>query len=285
MAKAEEKPIPAKGEDRDAGPGEVQLGIISAMYSSTSWPSLTRALEDARDGNGAGLVKLTDRYLQREGNGDYPNLIEANSAVNYVDQECPKDPEAYRSLGEEFAKDAPTFGPSAATSGLTCAYWQAEADPVKTPEGRGAPPIIIIATTNDPATPYEWGRALSEQLESGTLVTHRGEGHTIYAQGNACIDEVVNNYLLNLAVPAAGTTCGNGRLPPGEAAKPTPSVAPNEGDPTKAPATASPSSAPAPPSTGDAREDGSVRVGLWALAIVSGAVFIVGLTALAARRR
>ncbi len=39
IAAAEAKPIPAKNADRPAGPGEVQLGIISAMYNKLSWPS------------------------------------------------------------------------------------------------------------------------------------------------------------------------------------------------------------------------------------------------------
>lgn len=282
IARAEEKPIPAKNADRPAGPGEVQLGIISAMYSKVTWSSLTRALQDAQAGDGTGLVRLTDQYLQRDGSGSYPNLIEANAAVNYVDQVCPKDPEAYRALGEKFAKDAPTFGRSAATAGLTCAYWQAKPDPVTAPRARGAPPIIVIATTNDPATPYEWGQALSEQLESGVLVTHRGEGHTIYAQGNACIDAVVNGYLLNRAAPAAGTTCGNGPPPPNQRASPTPSAAPNEGGATQVPLTGT--TAPAPPATGDAREDGSMTVGLWALALMVASLVVAGAAVLVVRR-
>jgi len=287
IARAEQSPIPAKDADRPAGPGEVQLGIISAMYSKLTWTSLTRALQEARDGDGSGLVELTDQYLQREGDGDYPNLIEANAAVNYVDSACPKDPEAYRLLGDRFAKDAPTFGRSAATSGLLCAYWPATANPVDAPEGKGAPPIIVIATTNDPATPYEWGVALSQQLESGILVTHRGEGHTIYAQGNACIDSVVNSYLLTLAVPAEGTTCGNGPPPPSQQANPTPASsptsAPSEADPTATPrATVSP---PAPPSTGEARDDGSAKVGFWALAAVLFAAVVAGLLVVWVRRR
>ncbi|MGE0599788.1 MAG: alpha/beta hydrolase [Dehalococcoidia bacterium] len=279
-AAAEAKPIPAKNADRPAGPGEVQLGIISAMYSKLSWPSLTRALTDAQGGDGTGLVRLSDSYLQRESNGDYPNLIEANAAVNYVDQECPKDPETYRELGKEFAKDAPTFGPSAATLGLTCAYWDAKPDPVSAPRGKGAPPIVVIATTNDPATPYEWGKALSEQLESGILLTHRGEGHTIYAQGDKCIDDVVNAYLLNLAIPATGISCGNGPPPPGEQAQATPSAAPSEGDATKVPAT--PTGAPAPPATGDGRDDGSMRVAAWAVSLTLAGLLLVGVVVLLA---
>lgn len=273
IAAAEESPIPAPGADRDAGPGEVQLGIISALYSPFTWNRLTNALVDALEGDGTGLVELTDSYLQRDGSGDYSNLIEANSAVNYVDYTCPKDPEEYRELGEIFAEDAPTFGRSASTSGLICAYWDVEPEPLDPPTGAGAPPIVVIATTNDPATPYEWGAALAEQLESGILVTYRGEGHTIYALGNSCIDDVVNGYLLNLALPAEGTTCGNGPPPPAGSQPGAEETPPSEGDPTPTPGTATEDD-PDPPATAAAGSPtpGSDELGsttwYWVAAIV-----------------
>ena len=52
----------------------------------------------------------------------------------------------------------------------------------------GAAPIVVVGTTNDPATPYEWSVSLAEQLSSGVLVTRVGEGHTGYNKGNACVD-------------------------------------------------------------------------------------------------
>lgn len=284
MAKAEAKPIPAPGADRPAGPGEVELGILSALYSKQTWNFLTRALQDAQNGDGTGLVRLTDQYLQRESNGDYPNLIEANAAVNYVDEECPKDPEAYKAMAADFVKDAPTFGASAATSGLTCAYWKAKADPLTAPVAKGAPPIVVIATTNDPATPYEWGKALSQQLSTGVLLTHRGEGHTIYAQGDSCIDAAVNAYLLTVAAPAQGTSCGSGAPPPGESATPS-SSPPSEATRAASPTAAVAASTPGAPETGGSRGNGSMEVAISAILIVVIAGAMAGVIVLTAMRR
>lgn len=272
IAMSEEEPIPAPGADRDAGPGEVSLGIISALYSEFSWPQLARALQEALDGDGTRLIDLTDNYLQRDGNGNYPNLMEANAAVNNVDSECSKDPDSYRALGDEFAEQAPTFGRFASTLGLVCAYWDVEPDPLETPRGAGAPPIIVIATTNDPATPYEWGKALSEQLESATLVTYRGEGHTIYAQGSNCIDDLVNAYLLTLAVPAEGTTCGNGPPPP-DGSQPGDATPPSEGDPTSTPGSPSTGQNGETPTPNGDNADGPTEelgstTGYWIAAII-----------------
>jgi hypothetical protein len=66
---------------------------------------------------------------------------------------------------------------------------------------------MVVATTNDPATPYAGGVSLSKQLSSGVLVTHKGEGHTVYAQGDTCIDDTVDAYLLSGKVPASDPMC------------------------------------------------------------------------------
>ena len=72
---------------------------------------------------------------------------------------------------------------------------------------RGAPPILVVGTTGDPATPYEWARALSTELRSGVLVTYDGDGHTAYDTGSACVDRLVDDYLINRTAPADGTRC------------------------------------------------------------------------------
>ena len=66
---------------------------------------------------------------------------------------------------------------------------------------------MVIGTTGDPATPYEWGVALADQLESAVLITFNGEGHTAYGQGNECITSTVDQYLLKGVVPTADPNC------------------------------------------------------------------------------
>ena len=71
----------------------------------------------------------------------------------------------------------------------------------------GAAPILVLGTTNDPATPYAWAQAMADQLASGVLVTRAGEGHTAYGQGNDCIDTTVDDYLIDGTVPKADPLC------------------------------------------------------------------------------
>ena len=71
---------------------------------------------------------------------------------------------------------------------------------------KGLPPTLVISTTNDPATPYQAGVDLAKQL-GGTLVTFEGTQHTVAFQGNACIDDIVATYLVDVKVPAPDTRC------------------------------------------------------------------------------
>ena len=173
---------------------------------------MTTAIEKGLDGDGSGLVKGTDRYLGRDRNGDYDNSTEMNVAVNCLDYKGSRDPEYYKALARQYAPKAPHFGESVGSGGLLCAYWPPEPSPLKAPRAAGSAPILVVGTTGDPATPYAWAVSLSKQLENATLLTKNGEGHTAFRSGNGCIDEAVDEYLVNLKLPAKGTACGDASM-------------------------------------------------------------------------
>ena len=97
------------------------------------------------------------------------------------------------------------FGASNVWLGLPCTFWPAPADGKAAPvHAAGAPPILVVGTTDDPATPYASARALTRELRSARLLTYVGEGHTAYGRGDACIDGKVDTYLLSRRLPRAG---------------------------------------------------------------------------------
>jgi hypothetical protein len=65
----------------------------------------------------------------------------------------------------------------------------------------------VIGTSNDPATPYANSVSLAEQLESGVLISYEGEGHTIYGQGDECVDGTVDAYFIEGVVPESDPNC------------------------------------------------------------------------------
>jgi hypothetical protein len=122
-----------------------------------------------------------------------------------VDRPFPKDPAAYGRLAHSLASVAPRFGPAIGWGSEQCAVWPVPSTGVPhAVSGRGSPPVVVIGTTRDPATPYAWAVALARQLDRGVLLTHDGDGHTAYRSGApGCITNPVNTYLLTGQAPAA----------------------------------------------------------------------------------
>ena len=209
MARIDGAPLPALalGDPRAVGPGEALTGVIAALYDQTAWPILARGLALAQAGDGSLLLELADSYSERGPDGTYSNIAAANTAVNCADFSAPTDLATYDALARKLGALIPRFGEAAVYLSLDCAFWpfHPSHDPV-VPVARGAPPILVIGTTGDPATPYAWAVKLAQELSSGVLLTRTGEGHTAYGK-SACIDGLVDAYLLTLAVPNTGTVC------------------------------------------------------------------------------
>ena len=191
-------------------PGAAPLllnGIAAALYSKSYWPYLREGLTAAMAGNGSILVELSDLLVERNQHGQYSNLTEAEAAVDCVDRPWPRSLSAWQSAAAAAAKAAPLFGAPLMWGSLACASWPVRpAKPVHL-RGKGAPPILVVGTTRDPATPFRWAQALSHDLASGVLLGWNGDGHTAYMVNSSCIDSAVDKYLISLVVPRNGTVC------------------------------------------------------------------------------
>lgn len=191
------KPLPT-GSDRELTEGLGMLGVWMPLYVKNYWAYLTQGLQAAMEnGDGSGLLALADTYASRSRDGYDDNSFEALYAVNCLDHNDYIETEEVPEKFAEFEKASPTFGRSFAFSLSTCSNW-----PVKSGErttaltAKGAPPIVVIGTTRDPATPLRWAQALASQLESGQLITRDGDGHTGFQQDNDCVDEAVEEWLI-----------------------------------------------------------------------------------------
>lgn len=207
LAELDKNPIKT-ADGRMLGADSAFTGIVVTMYSQASWSYLTQALTEAEAGNGDIMMYLADAYNGREPNGGYAdNSTEAFNAYNCMDYPADMTDAQAEEVENYIAEKAPTIYPYWG-GGDTCANW---AYPPTGTRGAitadGAQPILVIGTTNDPATPYEWSVSLADQLSSGVLLTRVGEGHTGYGQGNDCIDAATDKFLLTGEAPADQTTC------------------------------------------------------------------------------
>ena len=88
-----------------------------------------------------------------------------------------------------------------------CRQWPAPRAELPTTFDAATGPILVVGTTNDPATPYAWSQALAAALPGGALVTFNGDGHTGYNKSNSCVDSAVEAYVLEGTVPASDPNC------------------------------------------------------------------------------
>ncbi|MFI6346563.1 alpha/beta hydrolase [Streptomyces sp. NPDC050560] len=184
-------------------------GITVSLYSEATWPTLTRALAAARDGDGTALLALADVYDERDSSGHYGTTSQAQRAISCRDdRQRPTPAQARRQLAH-FRDISPVFGPFLGwdTAGW-CHDWPVpglhDTPQVSAP---GAPPVLVVGNRGDPATPYEGAGRMAEALGSGVLLTWDGEGHGAYGGGSACVDGDVNTYLLTGRAPKSGTEC------------------------------------------------------------------------------
>ena len=209
LARVDAAPL-STNTDRDLTEAYATTGMIAAMYNEASgWPALRIGLDQAFGGDGSVLLSLADSYSERNPDGTYAsNVNAAFPAISCTDRPVSASVDQIRKLIPRFENVSPIFGRGFAWAGSSCANW-----PVKegafpdTLTADGSDSIVVVGTTRDPATPYEWSVALANQLDSGVLLSRDGDGHTAYKSGNACIDAAVDGYLVDGVVPQDRARC------------------------------------------------------------------------------
>jgi pimeloyl-ACP methyl ester carboxylesterase len=202
---------PVKTDDpRGLGYSDAIVGTILPLYSPNLWPHLTQGLKELAAGHGDTLLELADLYMGRDADGHYSNATDARVAVNCVDQPAVTNKAAVIDEDRRTREVAPfmNYGHFTGDAPMgTCAFWPLP--PTSTPHQisvKGLPPIMVVSTTHDPATPYQAGVDLAREL-GGSLVTFEGTQHTVVFQGNNCIDDIAAKYLIDVTVPSPGTRC------------------------------------------------------------------------------
>ena len=185
-------------------------GAQQALYSQQLWRLLRAGLNELRDGRGDTLLRLADTYSGRLEDGSYTNIDDAFNAVRCVDGPPTTDRAAADEADARFRAAAPYLDDGRATGNAPldlCAFWPVPntSDP-HIVDVEGLPTLVVVSTTNDPATPYQAGVELAAQLRAG-LVTYEGTQHTVAFSGVECIDDPLVNYLVDLDPPEDSLRC------------------------------------------------------------------------------
>ncbi len=196
------------GVDR-FGPTQLEIGVSALLYGGElGYRTLATGLRELQQGSAAGLRAAYDEYLERR-DGVYQSTWPAFIAISCLDGPTLTVAEM-EALQQRAATAAPEFGAGNVGLGYACSYWPVpplRSGPIEF-EAATAPPILVIGTTGDPATPLAWARSLAEQLGSGRLLVVDGSTHTASLGGNECVDGYLEDALIRSQVPVSGTRCG-----------------------------------------------------------------------------
>ncbi|MWB99114.1 alpha/beta fold hydrolase [Agromyces seonyuensis] len=202
---------PLRGSDgRELGADALLTAIIYPLYSPDAWSYLDDLFTSVEQGEADFALALADAYNGRDPDGTYAdNSTEAFKAINCLDYPAGStDPAEMRAQNAELEAAAPIIGTYMGFGALACAGWPDEPTGLREEiHANGADPILVIGTTGDPATPYQWAVSLADQLDSGVLVSYDGEGHTAYNKGSDCVNGVVESYFLDGDVPGSDPNC------------------------------------------------------------------------------
>ena len=203
-----------KNDDRTATESLIVLGTASALYDDVDgWPKLRTAIREGLRGYGDTYLDLADQYTERTPDGKFAsNTLDSGAIIDCLDWTDARTIEETKADAKRFDVAAPIFGPYLAYTNIACKYLT---PPTKDKFTRSTnkitsintAPVIVIGTTGDPATPYEWAVGLSKIFTSSKLITLNADGHTGQGRGSACVDDAVDAYLLEGKSPKKNLSC------------------------------------------------------------------------------
>ncbi|MEY2451829.1 MAG: hypothetical protein QOD92_1403 [Acidimicrobiaceae bacterium] len=198
--RVEDAPISSAGGT--LGPSELATAALIPTYEPSAVRIFYDAIGSALDGNASSMLQLSKAY---EGSVKYTTY----AAVECIDSPHPVGSDEYRAFAEELEALSSRFGGPVANELLPCAFWPAPVRSIVGPvTAPGAPPMLVIGTTGDAATPYEQAVRVAATLQNGRLLTFDGNGHAAYGK-SVCAENAEAAYFVDLTLPPEGQVCSN----------------------------------------------------------------------------
>jgi len=186
----------------------LRTAMVRTLYSQGNWGALTQLFIEVDQGVTDTAMILVDSYYDRP-NGRYANnKMQAFIAINCLDHPVESDPGVLENQALELREVAPYTARPRGFGDLVCQNWPFPPRLVKkSVSGVGAETVLVIGTTGDPATPYNWSLSLASQLESSRHLTLVAEGHLAYNRASSCINDAVEGYFVEGILPNDGLRC------------------------------------------------------------------------------
>ena len=208
--RAARRPIRAlHSNGRTVNETRLDAAVLESLYDGRAgWQTLGDALASAEEGDASSLLRMADGFVGRGSSGEQHDALDAFWGITCLDGPIVGDLGAAERLQADATAAAPRLGAFLVNFTLACSIWPVP--PVASPgplTAAGAPPLLVVGTTDDPATPLVSAVALARELERSALLVAEGEQHTSFAVGNDCADRVVTRYLVDRTLPRRGARC------------------------------------------------------------------------------
>ncbi|MFF4901335.1 alpha/beta hydrolase [Streptomyces sp. NPDC001068] len=192
------------------GPNELIGFFQSAPYYDSSWVPVATVFSKYAAGDTQALVDAAAPDLtDTAGNISAENGNAVYTAVECTDAQWPTGWKQWDRDNTRLNKQYPFMTWANAWLNLPCATWPVkQRTPVHVTTHKGLPPVLIVQSTRDAATPYPGAVDLHKRFKGSRLITEQGAGsHGVTGLVNPCINSRVDSYLLTGKLDRADVTC------------------------------------------------------------------------------
>lgn len=192
------------------GPAELISFFQSAPYYDSSWVPVATVFSKYVAGDTQALVDAAAPDLSdTAGNAASENGNAVYTAVECADAKWPTSWTRWDRDNTRLHQDHPFMTWANAWMNLPCATWPVKQQtPVNVKTRKGLPPVLIVQSERDAATPYKGAVELHQRFKGSRLITEKDAGsHGVTSLANSCINTRVDTYLLTGKLDTADVTC------------------------------------------------------------------------------
>lgn len=183
--------------------GSLLLVLSRYLHQPDTYADLAGALAAGRQGRFDQLGTLAAAISTGPAN---QRLWESRLAFQCNDTAQRLSAATMKSAATELYAKAPLFGPFLIGQAGLCASWPTSLSALGRQNAIGAPPILVIGATADPAAPFAGVKSVVSQLASASLVTWESIQHGSLGVSD-CATGAAASYLTGGTMPPAGILC------------------------------------------------------------------------------
>ncbi len=192
------------------GPAELISFFQGAPYYDSSWAPVASVFSKYVAGDTQALVDAAAPDLSdTAGNAASENGNAVYTAVECADAKWPTSWRKWDRDNTRLHQEHPFLTWANAWMNLPCATWPVKQQtPLNVKTGKGLPPVLIVQSERDAATPYGGAVELHQRFKGSRLITEKDAGsHGVTGLTNPCVNTRVDAYLLSGKLDGTDVTC------------------------------------------------------------------------------